>query len=152
MHIAEIEFCGPEDLEELCFIESRCFDQPWNRRVIEHDLANLGAVVYLKAILRDVIAGYGVIGRNESVAHLLNLAVLQEFRGVGIASQLMLAFGEIASEWNCRRMRLEVRSSNTIARDFYSKLGFSYVTRCRSYYANGEDALILVARLPLLVK
>jgi ribosomal protein S18 acetylase RimI-like enzyme len=106
----------------------------------------------MKAILGVFIAGYGVLGRNEGVSHLLNLAVLPDYRRMGIASQLMLAFEEIAVEWECRRMRLEVRSSNRLARDFYAKLGFTYKSRARGYYANGEDALILVARLPLSIK
>jgi ribosomal-protein-alanine N-acetyltransferase len=150
--IADIDFCKPEDLEELCLIESVCFDQPWDRRVMQRDLANLGQVVYLKAVLTGVIAGYGVIERNEGAAHLLNIAVRPEYRSNGIGLQLMLSSGEIASEWGLKRMRLEVRSSNARARDFYSNLGFVYVKRTRNYYANGEDAIVMTARLPLPLK
>jgi ribosomal-protein-alanine N-acetyltransferase len=152
MQIADIEFCGPGDFDEICAVESACFDMPWPRHVIRYDLDNLGELVYIKAILKDFIAGYGVLGRSEDVSHLLNLAVLPEFRRSGIASQLMLAFEEIALVWGCRRMRLEVRSSNVLARDFYAKFGFAYKNRVKKYYANGEDALVLVARLPFVVK
>ena len=49
-------------------------------------------------------------------------------------------------------MRLEVASSNRPARDFYARLEFAYVMRIRSYYGNGDDALVLLARLPLRIR
>ncbi len=151
MQIADIDFCEPKDLGALYAIETACFESPWEQRLLENDLANPGRIIYLKALFRDRIVGYGAVAREEQVIHLLNLAVLEEFRRQGVASQLMIAFGEIGVEWNCKRMRLEVRSSNRGARDFYSRLGFSYKTRLRGYYADGEDALVLVARLPIVI-
>jgi ribosomal-protein-alanine N-acetyltransferase len=81
----------------------------------------------------------------------MNLAVRPDFRRMGVASQLMLGMNEVSAEWQCRRMKLEVRSSNRDARDFYSSLGFSYVTRLKGYYSGVEDALVLVARLPIVI-
>ena len=43
-------------------------------------------------------------------------------------------------------------SSNRPVRDFYARLGFAYVMRMRSYYGNGDDALVLLARLPLRIR
>jgi ribosomal-protein-alanine N-acetyltransferase len=150
--IADIDFCAPDDIGELTKIESACFTEPWDRRVIEHDLANLGEVIYLKASLAGRIAGYGVLARNDAAAHLLNIAVSPDYRSRGIGLQLMFSFGEIAFEWGRKRMRLEVRSTNPAARDFYSKLGFAYTKRVRGYYANGDDALVMIARLPMSLK
>lgn len=153
MRIADIDFCTPNDLDELCGIEEACFDFPWERRVIESDLGNLGSVIYMKASYDLTIAGYGVLAQRDGMAHLLNLAVLKEFRRMRVASQLMIAFEEIAMNlWKCSRMRLEVASSNRTARDFYAGLGFCYSVRMRSYYRNGDDALVLLARLPLRIR
>ncbi|MDR1514677.1 MAG: ribosomal protein S18-alanine N-acetyltransferase [Synergistaceae bacterium] len=152
MRIADIDFCTPSDIDELALIESLCFEQPWDRRVLEHDLANLGEVIYLKALVAGRVAGYGVLARNGAAAHLLNIAVRPDCRSQGIGLQLMFSLGEIASEWGCGRMRLEVRSANAAARDFYSKLGFAHIKRVRGYYANGDDALVMVARLPMSLK
>lgn len=151
MQIADIDFCEPRDLDALCAIEAECFESPRERGLLEDDLANLGRVVYIKALFNGAIVGFGAAAREERVLHLLNLAVSAAFRRQGVASQLMIAFGEIAREWHCRRMRLEVRSSNRGARDFYASLGFAYKTRLYGYYADGEDALILVARLPFAI-
>lgn len=150
MQIADIDFCTIRDVDELYGIECACFHDPWSREVLLHDLSyNVGLSIYMKAVLRDFIAGYGVLGRSEDVACLMNLAVLSDYQGMGIGLQLMMAFDVMAAEWECRRMRLEVRASNRRARDFYARLGFDYKKRSHRYYADGEDALVYVARLPL---
>ncbi|MDR1651491.1 MAG: ribosomal protein S18-alanine N-acetyltransferase [Synergistaceae bacterium] len=148
MQIVDIDFCVPEDFKPLTAIESACFDIPWEERLIKRDLNEPGGSVYLKAAVKGIIAGYGVLGRAEDASHLMNLAVLPEYRRRGIALQLMAAFGEISLEWECWRMCLEVRSSNEAARNFYSSIGFVYSSRMKGYYADGEDALILTARIP----
>jgi ribosomal-protein-alanine N-acetyltransferase len=119
--------------------------------MLENDLDNLGEIIYLKAVMLGKIIGYGVVSRNDWDSHLQNLAVLAEYRRLGIASQLMIGFDRISEEWGCRRMWLEVRSSNKIAKNFYAKIGFSYRSISRGYYSDGEDALILTAKLPLKV-
>jgi ribosomal-protein-alanine N-acetyltransferase len=149
MQIVDIDFCVPGDVKSLVAIEAACFDIPWEERLIVSDLNDPGSSVYLKATVNGTIAGYGVLGLSGDSSHLMNIAVLPEFRQNGVALQLMIGFGEISSEWRCRRMCLEVRASNAIARGFYASLGFEYSSRVKGYYTDGEDALILVARLPL---
>ena len=151
MQIAEIDFCSPLDLEAIYAIECAAFDPPWEKEVIAADLANLGSVIYLKATLCAALVGYCALSRVNTVAHLLNLVVAEPFRRQGIASQLFLAAEEVAREWACSKIRLEVRVSNRVARDFYARIGFSYNTRLHDYYPNGEDALVLVASLPLSI-
>ena len=149
MQIIDIDFCVPEDVKFLVAIDAACFDIPWEEHIIARDLDEPGTSVYLKAVVNGTIAGYGVLGRTEDTSHLMNIAVLPGYRKHGVALQLMAGFDEISLEWGCRRMHLEVRSSNLIARNFYASIGFVYSSRVKGYYANGEDALILVARIPL---
>ncbi|MDR1510851.1 MAG: ribosomal protein S18-alanine N-acetyltransferase [Synergistaceae bacterium] len=151
MQIVDIDFCVPDDIRSLVEIEEVCFDIPWEEYMIERDLNEPGNAIYLKAVIKGTIAGYGVLGRADDTAHLMNLAVLPEYRRQGIALQLMTAFGEISEDWRCRRMCLEVRSSNNIARDFYASIGFVYLSRIKGYYVDREDALVLTARLPLRI-
>ena len=149
MQIVDIDFCVPEDVKSLAAIDVACFDIPCEEHIIASDLNEPGSSVYLKAIIKETIVGYGVLGMEGDSAHLMNIAVLPEYRQHGIALQLMAGLDEISREWNCRKMYLEVRSSNMIARNFYSSLGFVYSSRVKGYYADGEDALVLVARIPL---
>ncbi|MDR0652801.1 MAG: ribosomal protein S18-alanine N-acetyltransferase [Synergistaceae bacterium] len=149
MQIADLDFCVPKDLKSLVEIEKVCFADPWEESLIASDLDGRGNSVYLKASFRDIIVGYGVLGQNDGGAHLMNLAVLPEYRRHGVALQIMAAFDVLASDWLCKRMYLEVRASNTGARAFYAALGFVYSSRVKGYYRDGEDALVLAARLPL---
>jgi ribosomal-protein-alanine N-acetyltransferase len=149
MQIVDIDFCVPGDVKSLVAIEAACFEIPWEERLIVSDINDPVSSVYLKAAVRGTIAGYGVLGRDGDMAHLMNIAVLPEYRHQGIALQLMAGFGEISREGECRSMRLEVRTSNAIARKFYASIGFVYSSRAKGYYTDSEDALILVARLPL---
>ena len=119
--------------------------------MIAYDLENQGLVAYMKATLKDTIVGYAVLSRDEGLSHLLNIAVLPQFQRTGIAKQLLLALEVLSEEWGYRRMKLEVRASNRVARDFYAGIGFVYHARQKGYYVNGEDALVLVARLPLKI-
>ncbi|MDR3255537.1 MAG: ribosomal protein S18-alanine N-acetyltransferase [Synergistaceae bacterium] len=151
MLIAEIDFCVPADIDEIYYVERTCFEVPWGRYAIARDVEDPGKSVYLKALLRCEIVGYAVLSRNEGTAHLMNIAVLPDFRRMGVASQLMIANEEIALEWGSKRMRLEVRATNRPAREFYDKLGFSFKRRIRRYYVNGDDAFIMLARLPLSI-
>lgn len=138
-------------MNELCAIESACFAVPWPRHVISGDLEK-GDVVYIKAALMCRIAGYSVIARSGGKeSHLMNMAVLPEFRRAGVASQLLSAVGEIALYWGCVSMRLEVRVSNAEARNFYTKSGFKYDKTINAYYSNGEAAWTMLAALPFRI-
>ncbi|MDR1916784.1 MAG: ribosomal protein S18-alanine N-acetyltransferase [Synergistaceae bacterium] len=152
MQIVDIDFCVPEDLKSLVAIEEACFNDPWSELLIEYDLNNPGNAIYMKAIMKRTIVGYGVLGLLDETSHLMNLAVMPEFRRHGAALQLMAAFGELSRSNGCKRMRLEVRSSNITARRFYASMGFVYSSRLKSYYSDGEDALLLVSRLPIKIK
>ena len=148
MQIADLDFCVPEDLKSLVEIEKACFAVPWEETLIAADLGGRGNSTYLKASFKDVVVGYGVLGQNDGSAHLMNIAVLPAYRRHGVALQMMAAFDILACELLCRRMYLEVRASNTGARAFYA-VGFIYSSRIKGYYRDGEDALTLIARLPL---
>jgi ribosomal-protein-alanine N-acetyltransferase len=52
-----------------------------------------------------------------------------------------------AARIRAQEIYLEVRPSNPAARTFYGSLGFREIGRRISYYADGEDALVMV--LPL---
>jgi ribosomal-protein-alanine N-acetyltransferase len=152
MQIFDIDFCSPGDADEIFGIASSCFDVPWEKKLIESDLDDPGETVYLKAEANasgDVLmAGFCVLESAGAASRLSNIAVRPEFRRRGVASQLLTASGEVALERGHRRIILEVRPSNEGARRFYDSFGFAYSSRAKGYYSDGEDALVLVARLP----
>ena len=77
-------------------------------------------------------------------AHVVNLGVLAEHRGRGIGELLLISAIEQALERRSTAVTLEVRESNYIARNLYTKYGFSERGRRRAYYSdNREDAVIM---------
>jgi ribosomal-protein-alanine N-acetyltransferase len=72
------------------------------------------------------------------------VAVLPEYRGEGIGELIMRTLMAIAKKYGAEKMTLEVRKSNYVAQNLYSKLGFEPRGIRRGYYAdNKEDAVIM---------
>jgi ribosomal-protein-alanine N-acetyltransferase len=76
--------------------------------------------------------------------HVTNVGVLPEYRGLGIGELLMRSLMAAAKTRGAKKMTLEVRKSNYIAQNLYSKLGFEPIGIRRGYYLDDrEDAVIM---------
>jgi ribosomal-protein-alanine N-acetyltransferase len=90
--------------------------------------------------LAGVVASREVAGEAE----ILNLAVGAAWRRRGIGRQLMQMAVQEAASRGVKRVFLEVRESNVVAKAFYLGLGFAQEGRRREYYRDpAEDALLL---------
>jgi ribosomal-protein-alanine N-acetyltransferase len=79
---------------------------------------------------------------------ITNVAVLPEYRRLGIGSILIEAVIKKAAELELSLLTLEVRRSNTVAQSLYSKYGFEVIGERKRYYSdNREDALIMTKEL-----
>ncbi|MCK9907331.1 ribosomal protein S18-alanine N-acetyltransferase, partial [Frankia sp. Cpl3] len=73
-----------------------------------------------------------------------NVAVHPGYRGRKIGENLMKQMMGLAVLFGAVKMTLEVRPSNTAARNLYAKLGFKDQGRRKNYYSdNNEDAMIM---------
>ncbi len=79
--------------------------------------------------------------------HISTLAVRPEWRGQDLGETLLLIAIDEAIKHGAHLVGLEVRVSNTVAQSLYAKYDFETHTRLHKYYADGEDALYLQARL-----
>jgi len=87
--------------------------------------------------------------RITKAGHVISIAVLPEYRRLGIASALLKNAMKILREvYDCSEVFLEVRVSNTPAINLYEKLGFMKVDRIKRYYIDGEDAYLMARELP----
>lgn len=77
-------------------------------------------------------------------AHIINIAVRASHRGQGIGELLIISSLDVAKKLHARVVTLEVRVSNKIAQNLYSKYGFKEAGVRKNYYTdNKEDALIM---------
>jgi ribosomal-protein-alanine N-acetyltransferase len=92
----------------------------------------------------DYIMGFVGLWMMVDEAHIINLAVRSNHRGNGIGELLLISSIDMAAKLKAQVLTLEVRASNTVAQNLYTKYGFCEVGIRKGYYTdNKEDALIM---------
>ena len=85
---------------------------------------------------------------RRPTADIQTIAVDPDYRGRGIARELLGLLLARADETGCTEVLLEVRADNAEAVSLYASEGFEAISRRSSYYGPGEDALIMRRRRP----
>jgi len=130
-----------DDLDQVMELENAIFSSPWRRSFFGSDIVR-PAGCSIVAESNGRVLGYAVAWGTGEV-HLANLAVAPTERGQGIGHRLMDEVFAFGRSHNVVSIYLEVRQSNTIARQFYARLGFVPVYVRKGYYDNGEDAVVM---------
>lgn len=132
------------DITAVCKIENQVYDFPWNEGTF-HDCFKAGYSSWVLEKLGEIFA-YGILSISAGEAHLMNLCISPVLQNQGYGQKLMGKLMEIAQQHSAKSLLLEVRPSNTTARELYEKMGFDEVGIRKDYYPaeNGrEDALML---------
>ena len=79
---------------------------------------------------------------------IITLDVLLKHRRSGYATQLLQRAEAILSDYGVEGYNLQVDVTNRAAISFYKKHGLRIVRTLRHYYANGNDAYLMVKELP----
>jgi len=97
----------------------------------------------LVAILNMMPVGFISINTTELpyTAWVTCLVIIEEYRGQGIGSGLLLAAQDWASREGKNRMVVEMQSKNYPAIQFAQKLGYEFSGYNDHYYANQDIAL-----------
>lgn len=121
-------------------LEKQNFSEPWPEIAVRSELTNKLAL-WLVAVEDGVVAGYVGSQTVLQEADMMNIAVAESFRRLGIARMLV---EELIRQLDAYQLTLEVRASNAPAIALYESLGFTQVGRRKNYYHKPkEDALIL---------
>lgn len=128
------------DLDDLCRIEDACFAYPWNREMLQTELAMTDSVYWLQ-LQDDTVCGYYSYMHVLDEAHILNIAVLPAFRGRGLGYD-MIRHLLSALPPDVGSVTLEVRVGNARARHIYEQAGFVLAGVRKGYYPDREDAAI----------
>lgn len=132
------------DLDAVMRIERASFTTPWSRSAFQTELMENSFAVYLVLELHGRVVAYGGMWLILDEAHVTNVAVDPAFRGHGLGDAMMRGLIARAVQHGARRMTLEVRRSNVVAQNLYTKLGFVQLGVRRGYYTDThEDAFIM---------
>ncbi|RLG82592.1 MAG: ribosomal-protein-alanine N-acetyltransferase [Thermoprotei archaeon] len=102
------------------FIVARCINKP---------------VGYVIAVIEE---RYG-----RKLGHIISIAVHPLYRGMGIGKDLMRIIEKILVDNKVDLIYLEVRKSNKIAIEMYSKLGYKIAKELPKYYGDEDGYLMM---------
>lgn len=139
----EIKQMTKDHIPDIVELEKACFSDPWSENAFHYELTN---PLSLWLVAEDGGRVLGYVGSQAVLgeADMMNLAVREDCRRLGIGRKLVEALVAALKEKNSRILMLEVRVSNEPAIKLYEKLGFVQVGRRPNYYFKPrEDALIL---------
>ncbi len=137
-----IEVMNETHLKDLALLEKQCFSVPWSEKALRSELEKENARFFV-AITKNEVSGY--IGANNVLGEVYidNIAVFYNYRGFGIGESLLRHLIKVSEDENCNLVTLEVRVSNTPARNLYEKLGFQNIGVRKNFYEQPkEDAII----------
>ncbi|MBE0687642.1 MAG: GNAT family N-acetyltransferase [Anaerolineaceae bacterium] len=130
-----------KDLNSLRELEKICFPIDNWPLLDLIGVLTIPGIIRIKATFLENFIGFiaGNINNKESTGWITTIAVLPEFQNRGIAQRLL---GECENRMNVEKIKLTVRKSNSKAIHLYEKNGYFIQEVWKSYYIDGEDAIL----------
>ncbi len=158
----ELRPARPVDLDVIVAIEERSFPTPWSRTALN---AYIGEDGFQVCLYEGELVGYVLVGLQipsllhrlervtmsflgspppeETVGHVMNIAIHPGFRGSGLGRFLLRCGLGYLRELGAARVELEVRVDNREAIALYESEGFRTKRLLKGYYQNGDDAYLM---------
>ncbi len=134
------------DLSAIAALERECFSDPWNHRMLAESF--LSGHFYGSLLEEDgAVAAYGGMVVFGEQAQVQLIGVAEMYRRCGRGGMILEDLISIAREKGVKHVFLEVRVSNSPALLLYLKHGFSGLYARSRYYADGEDAIVMMKEL-----
>jgi ribosomal-protein-alanine N-acetyltransferase len=107
-----------DDLEEIVWLDGQCFPDPWSLDTFVYEITknNLASYVVIVDQENNKIAGYSGMWIVLEEAQITNIAVLGEYRGLGLGEALMTRQLKDSIIAGANKMTLEARISNRVWR------------------------------------
>jgi len=149
-----------KDLQRVMYINTLCLPENYSE-FFYISLHEKFPNTFIVAIIEDNIIGY-IMCRMETgfselgkwnitkKGHVVSIAVLPEYRKMGIGTSLMLQAMKEMKNYGMKECYLEVRASNQIAKNLYRKIGFKEVKTIQGYYRDREAAKVMAVNLDIL--
>jgi ribosomal-protein-alanine N-acetyltransferase len=142
-----IRRAAPTDVPAIVAIEKESFIDPWEESVFLEAFAYF-PTTYFVAACNGTVTGFAIGGLEDTgeniYGHLCNFGVSSAYRKRGIGRLLLRRLEHQFALELATGIQLEVRVSNTRAKRFYRTLGYKEVFEIDGYYADGENALVMM--------
>jgi ribosomal-protein-alanine N-acetyltransferase len=138
------------DLSDISFVyeeEIKIFGKSLGEKTLYNEIMYNDLSRYFIVLVDDKRVGYVGSWLTLPNAEILNLFVLDRFRGNKIGKLLMEKVIEVCNENDIEVLSLEVNVNNKYAIDMYNDLGFIIGSVRKNYYNNKEDALLMIKEL-----
>lgn len=132
--------CDFDQAKNLSELEGKIFSTSWDPLWIREKINNENAVYWVKKE-DDEIVGYLAVQFVGEDIEILGLGVLEDYRGKGYASDMLFAMMNHLKQYNYNKVFLEVRDSNNVAKNLYSKFNFNRSGTRLNYYKDENAAL-----------
>jgi ribosomal-protein-alanine N-acetyltransferase len=161
--IFRLQLMAAHDIPAVVSVDRQVFVDPWPESAYVQELyfnpnahyfiLTLIDLSYTKAwhhyrkVKKAPVIGFVGMRVEGDHGHISTLALRSEWRGNRLGELLFLTGMVQTMEDGAWSVALEVRISNQVAINLYTKYGFNAVSRLRKYYTNGEDAYLMRAHL-----
>ncbi len=131
-----------EDIPAVHKLECMLFPDPWSQNsfFIEVSAKNISFPFIVEE--NNKIIGYIICWYYINELHIGNIAVASDQQGKGIGKHILERIFGFFGDYEIAY--LEVRETNRVAIHLYETFGFNIAYHRKSYYTNGEDALVMV--------
>lgn len=140
-----------DDILTVAEMEKRCFsEESWTFQMFASSFEQPGFFCELCEAEYDgqkKLAAYGCVQCVEDTADLMTIAVAPEYRGRGLGRVMLRRLVGGARRRGAKKLFLEVRVSNDVAKRLYLNEGFERISVRKKYYPDGEDAVVMVKEL-----
>ena len=137
-------------LNDISFVykeELKIFGKSLGESTLFKDIMYNDMSLYFIAIVDEKRAGYVGSWLTIPNAEILNLFVLEQYRGKKIGKKLMNEVIDACQKKNIEMLTLEVNENNNYAIKMYEDLGFYVSHKRKKDYDNKEDALLMIKEI-----
>ena len=140
------------DLGQVASLEAEAFaggvHETWSEKQFYEELNSPGRTWWVAHDQGEIVGFAGGMLAGERL-EVMDIAVRDDRRHEGIGSRLLSRLAYDGQTLGASEITLEVHVGNDAARGLYESAGFEQVGLRKNYYGQGNDALVMTARLPI---
>lgn len=134
-----------EDIAKVYEVERKSFPFPFGEVLIGNIFYAAPELCFIiesdENIIGFLMGGYTAIPKR---AHILSIAVLEEFRGQGLGRKILTYFLNSIRKLGYLSVKLEVSIDNNKAIKLYEEFNFKIDSKIRKYYQDDSDAYLMI--------